>query len=158
MFILKTQLISLLFLVAAEQPRTVAIVDLLERECAQGNQASCERVASINESLEQQKRLEAYSIAFAESVNGNEYMLDKKIPDLAAAYPVVMRDFNQQETAAGISEVLDENSLPYCGEHYHNHWINKKLWWPTREDGQPDWESIYEFIVDHYYGFCLRQE
>ena len=158
MFILKAQIITLLFLVAAEQPRTVAVGDLLEKECAQGNQVSCERAVFIAESLEQQKRLEAYSVAFAESVNASEYMLDKKKPNLAAVYPVVMRDFNQQETEAGISEVLDENRLPYCGEHYHNHWVNKKLWWPTSEDGQPDWESIYEFIVDHYYGFCLRQK
>ena len=35
-------------------------------------------------------------------------------------------------------------------------WINKKLWYPALENGQPDWPSIYVFIVDHYYGYCLR--
>ena len=153
-----TELISLLFLVAAGQPHSVAIKDVLEKECAAGKQASCERVADINESLEIQKRLESYALEFASTVKQDDYMLDHKRPDLEAAYPVVMHDFNKHELEAGVNESLDENSLPYCGEHYHNYWVNKKLWWPTGDDGQPDWESIYEFIVDHYYGFCLRQQ
>ena len=153
-----TKLISLLFLVAAGQPHSVAIKDVLEKECAAGKQSSCERVKEINESLKIQKRLELYSQEFASIVKPGDFMLDKKRPDLAAAYPVVMHDFNKRELAAGVNEMLDENSLPYCAEHYHNYWVNKKLWWPTGEDRQPDWGSIYEFIVDHYYGFCLRQQ
>ena len=150
--------ITLLFLIAAEQPRAIAIGDLLEKECAAGNQSSCERLEEINESLVLQKRLKGYAAEFAKTVNEGDFMLDQKKPDLVAAYPVVMHDFNQHETAAGVQETLDENRLPYCAEHYHNHWVNKKLWWPTGEDNKPDWASIYEFIVDHYYGFCLRQK
>jgi len=77
--------------------------------------------------------------------------------DLEAAYPLVMRDYQRMEASAGHAQLLLEDYLPQCARHYHNHWINKRMWWPAREDGKPDWLSIYTFIVDHYYGFCVKQ-
>ena len=157
MVFINNYLVLTLFLVAAEQPPSLSVGDILEKECQQGNQKSCERFEILEDDLVKQGRLEKYAEAFSEKVNNNELMLDEKKPDLAAAYPLVMHDYFKQETTAGVHEILNENRLPRCAEHYHNHWINKKLWWPTTENRKPDWGSIYKFIVDHYYGFCLRQ-
>ncbi len=83
-------------------------------------------------------------------------MLDEKTPNLEGAYPGVMQDHLESEIAAGEDLTLDVVRLSGCANHYHNHWVNKKLWWPTDDEYKPDWASIYVFIVDHYYGFCLK--
>jgi len=131
--------------------------EFFQSECDAGNQQACERLKKLSVDLEIQQRLERRSEEFWESVDTDKLMLDEKRPNREAAYPLVMRDFIISEKAAGSSQELAEERLSYCASHYHNHWINKKLWYPTNDEGLPSWPSIYEFIVDHYYGFCLRQ-
>ena len=150
-------LIINLLLVVAEGPHNVTVEDFLRKECAAGKQESCARADLLSSDLIKQKRLENRSVAFWKDVNTEELMLDKKKPNLEAAYPLVIRDYFKMEAEAGDKQTLLEDRLPQCARHYHNHWINKKMWWPANDDGSPDWPSIYTFIIDHYYGFCLKQ-
>jgi len=149
-------LISLLFAIAAAQPHAVSIEEFLENECEKGVEKDCEKLADLRVQLVKQKRLQERAVLYGQRINGNGPMLDEKTPDLEGAYPVVMQDHLQSEIAAGEDLTLDEVRLPGCANHYHNHWVNKKLWWPTDDEYKPDWASIYVFIVDHYYGFCLK--
>ena len=149
-------LINLLFAVAAAQPHIVSLEGFLEKECQKGVVKDCEQLAELRLQLVKQKRLQERAVLYGQRINGNGLMLDEKTPDLEGAYPGVMQDHLQSEIAAGEDLTLDEVRLPRCASHYHNHWVNKKLWWPTDEDYNPDWASIYVFIVDHYYGFCLK--
>ena len=96
------------------------------------------------------------AVLFGERVTGKGLMLDKKTPNLEAAYTYAMHDHFKNESEGGETLTIDKARLPGCAQHYHNHWVNKKLWWPTDEERKPDWASIYVFIVDHYYGFCLK--
>lgn len=154
----KVPVIATLLLVAAEQPHGVSMEDFFRKECAAGKQEACVRAEHLSSDLVIQKRLENRSVEFWQNVNTQELMLDKKKPNLQTAYPLVMGDYTRMETEAGNAQTLAEDRLPQCARHYHNHWINKKMWWPANDDGLPDWPSIYTFIVDHYYGFCLKQK
>ncbi len=145
-----------LFLLVTETPQSVSIEDFFQRECEAGKTQACEKVTELSASRVNQERLEKRSHEFWKEVNTDELMLDPKKPDLQDAYPLVMRDFIKMETEAGSTETLDEERLSQCAAHYHNHWINRKMWWPMLEGGTPDWPSIYNYIVDHYYGYCLR--
>ncbi len=149
-------LISLILAVAAAQPHAVSMEEFLENECDKGVQKDCETLADLKVQQVKQKRLQERAVSYGQRINGNGPMLDEKTPDLEGAYPVVMQDHLQSEIAAGEDITLDEVRLPGCANHYHNHWVNKKLWWPTDDEYKPDWASIYVFIVDHYYGFCLK--
>lgn len=153
---MSTYILVTLILLVAEAPQGVSREDFFRRECDAGDHHACERLAELNESLVYQKRLEQRSNEFWNEVNIEELMIDKKTPDLQDAYPLVMRDFINMEAEYGSTEKLDEERLPQCAAHYHNHWVNRKMWWPRLEDGTPDWPSIYNYIVDHYYGYCLR--
>ena len=119
-------LISLFFAIATLQPHAVSMEEFLESECDKGVQKDCESLAELREQLIKQKRLQARAVLYGERINGNGPMLDEKV------------------------------RLPGCANHYHNYWVNKKLWWPTDDAHNPDWASIYVFIVDHYYGYCLK--
>ncbi len=146
----------LLLLITVMEPRSVTKEDFFRRECEAGSPRACEKVENIESSKVIQQRLTARSETFWTGIDTASLMLDEKRPNLGAAYPLVMRDFIAMEQAAGTPVELDESRLPYCASHYHNYWINRKLWYPSNDDGSPDWPSIYEFIVDHYYGFCLK--
>lgn len=149
-------LISLLFAIAAVQPNAVSLEEFLEKECQDGVEKDCEKLADLKAQLVKQKRLQESAVLYGQRINGNGPMLDEKTPNLERAYPVVMQDHLESEVAAGEDLTLDEVRLSRCANHYHNHWVNKKLWWPTDDDLKPDWATIYVFIVDHYYGFCLK--
>ena len=149
-------LISLLLAVAAAQPHNVSLEDFLEKECDKGTQKDCEKLADLKKQLVKQKRLHERAVLYGQRINGNGPMLDEKTPNLEGAYPGVMQDHLESELAAGETLSLDEVRLSGCANHYHNHWVNKKLWWPTDDDRKHDWASIYVFIVDHYYGYCLK--
>jgi hypothetical protein len=149
-------LISLLLTIAAAQPHAVSVEDFLVKECDKGVQKDCEKLVDLRVQQVKQKRLQERAVLYGQRINGNEPMLDEKTPNLEGAYPGVMQDHLESEIAAGEDLTLDEVRLPGCANHYHNHWVNKKLWWPTDDEYKPDWASIYVFIVDHYYGFCLK--
>ncbi len=149
-------LIALLLAVVAAQSHAVSVEDFLGKECNKGVQKDCEKLADLKKQLVKQKRLQTRAVMYGERINGNGPMLDEKTPNLEEAYPDVMHDHFKNEPVTGVALTLDEVRLPGCAQHYHNHWINKKLWWPTDDEYKPDWASIYVFIVDHYYGFCLK--
>ena len=149
-------LVSLLLAIAAVQPHAVSMEEFLETQCQKGVEKDCKELADLRVQLVKQKRLQKRAVLYGQRINGNEPMLDKKTPDLEGAYLGVMHDHLESEVAAGEDLTLDEVRLPRCASHYHNHWVNKKLWWPTDDNYKPDWASIYVFIVDHYYGFCLK--
>ena len=149
-------LISLFLTVATLQPHAVSMEEFLESECNKGVQKDCENLAELRKQLIKQERLQTRAFLYGERINGNGPMLDEKTPNLEDAYPDVMQDHLESEIAPGETLTLDKVRLPGCANHYHNHWVNKKLWWPTDDAHNPDWASIYVFIVDHYYGFCLK--
>ena len=149
-------LVSLLLAIAAVQPHAVSMEEFLETQCQKGVEKDCKELADLRVQLVKQKRLQKRAVLYGQRINGNEPMLDEKTPDLEGAYLGVMHDHLESEVAAGEDLTLDEVRLPRCASHYHNHWVNKKLWWPTDDNYKPDWASIYVFIVDHYYGFCLK--
>jgi hypothetical protein len=149
-------LISLLLLLASFEPHSVTMEEFFKHRCDEGDQSACEKLNNLKKSLIIQKRLDERSEKFWQDIDTSLLIQDKK-PILHDAYPLVMQDFFRTENEAGVDENLEVEKLPECARHYHNHWINKKLWWPTNEDGTPDWPSIYIYIVDHYYGYCLRK-
>ena len=149
-------LINLLLAIAAAQPNAVSMEEFLEKECQDGVEKDCEKLTDLRVQLVKQKRLHERAVLYGQRINGNGPMLDEKTPNLEEAYPGVMQDHLESEIAAGETLTLDEVRIPGCANHYHNHWVNKKLWWPTDDEYKPDWVSIYVFIVDHYYGFCLK--
>jgi hypothetical protein len=151
------KILVITFLLIAEAPQGVSKEEYFRRQCDTGDQHACEKVAEIEEGLVYQQRLEKRSNEFWTEINTDELMLDRKTPDLQDVYPLVMRDFIAMEAENGSTEKLDEERLPQCAAHYHNHWVNRKMWWPRLEDGTPDWPGIYYYIVDHYYGYCLRK-
>ena len=149
-------LLSGLLMVAVAEPTHVTLEDLLTFKCENGNTKACEEVKQIQKQKELTKVLDDRVAVFSEILENQNLMLDEKRPNLEAAYPLVMSDYFQGLHHAGkLESLVSEAKLAECAGHYHNHWINKKLWWPSNE-GKPDWESIYVFIVDHYYGFCLK--
>lgn len=145
-----------LLLITAMEPKSVTREDFFRRECEAGTQQACEKLEALTTGKVMGERLTERSAKFWKEVDTKTLMLDEKRPNLGAAYPLVMRDFIAMEKAVGTPVQLDESRLPRCAAHYHNYWINRKLWYPSTEEDDPDWPSIYEFIVDHYYGFCLK--
>ncbi|MCG8323980.1 MAG: hypothetical protein MI673_00565 [Thiotrichales bacterium] len=149
--------LGVLVVLAANQPHEHSFEDLLQYKCDKGNREACQRLQQIRNEKEEADRIQKRVAAFSAELESKQLMLDEKRPDLKAAYPLVMGDYIHAVRDSGSSEELV--SLPrlqQCATHYHEHWINKKLWWPN-DDGKPDWADIYVFIVDHYYGFCVKQ-
>jgi len=139
-----------------EATHTVTMTGFFERECKSGRQSACERLRDLEEGLVVQEKLNRLSGEFG-SREDEHIMLSGRKPDLQAVYPLVMRDYFASGAGEEDREMLAEERLPECARHYHNYWINKKLWWPTADDGTPDWPAIYLYIVDHYYGYCLKK-
>ena len=99
----------------------------------------------------------AWALRYGENANRDALEKDGR-PLLNLAYIEVMEDFIEAEHEAGDTELnYDEAAVSYCADHFHNYWVNRKLWWPTDVNGDPSWTDIYYYIVDHYYGICLRR-
>lgn len=121
-------LIGLLFVIAAAQPHAVSMEEFLEKECNKGVEKDYEELADLKLQLVKQERLQTRAVLYGQRINGNGPMVDEKTPNLEGAYPEVMQDHLESETAAGETISLDEVRLSGCANHYHNHWINKKRW------------------------------
>ena len=144
-------------LIVSLEAGTVTLESFFQKECDKGNQSACMKARQLGESAGIRGIIHDRSEHYWESVDTSALMLDQKRPDLQSAYPLVMHDFIQAEIDAGYDvAALQEDRLPVCARHYHDHWLFRKLWWPSYENGQPDWPSIYVYIVDHYYGYCLN--
>ncbi len=126
-----------------------------ERQCKQGKQISCERSADMLEGEQHVDRIDALGDQFATKVDRSVREHDKK-PNLKEAYIDVLDDYFAAEAKNGVRPAVVAEVINLCAEHYHNYWINRKMWWPTNDTGKPDWSTIYFYIVEHYYGYCLR--
>lgn len=154
---MKTPLLLMLFSLVANQPHQHTYEDLLQFKCGKGNQEACEKLQVLQIEKQQAERIEQRVTAYAKELEAKNLMLDHRRPDLKSAYPLVMGDYFTSLNESGSEEVMvSQVKLQQCATHYHEYWLNKKLWWPN-EDGKPDWADIYVFIIDHYYGFCVKQ-
>ncbi len=128
-----------------------------ERMCNEGKQDSCERAREIKEGEMHGAWVDELGQRFSETVNREELEEDNK-PILNKAYPIVLDNyFSAERQKNGKQHYLDQYRMKYCADHYHNYWRYRKMIWPVNEDNTPDWATIYFFIVEHYYGYCLRQ-
>ena len=148
---------SLILFVALDEPRQFSALDLWERECSEGDQAACERFENAQAGAVKLERLDGLAQRYGARADREQLEQDGR-PLLDLAYKQVMQDFIDAEHAAGEKELdYDEETVNYCADHFHNYWVNRKLWWPTDENGDPSWTDIYYYIVDHYYGICMRR-
>ena len=126
-----------------------------ERQCETGVEESCQRAADMRAGEEHAERIVELGDRFARQVERERLELQNK-PLLGQAYPEVLEDYFNAEAGNGIAQAISDEVIQLCAEHYNNHWRNRKMWWPTNAVGEPDWSTIYYYIVEHYYGYCLR--
>lgn len=126
-----------------------------QRECSIGVAKSCKRAEALLEGERHADRIVELGDIFAKHIVRTEFEEDNK-PILKKSYLPILDDYFSNETENGIKTSLSDAALTMCAEHFHDHWLNRKLWWPTGEDVKPDWSKIYYYTVEHYYGFCLR--
>jgi len=151
------KIIALFILIVAAQPHRFSMLDFWEKKCKAGNVASCERLESSKAGVEKLARLDTLARKYGDNVK-REALEKQGKPLLNIAYRQVMDDFIKSENEVGNNEIhYDESAINYCADHFHNYWVNKKLWWPTDVNGNPGWTDIYYYIIDHYYGICLRR-
>lgn len=126
--------------------------------CADGDMEICAQLAGASDnSSEPSSRLDVRAVAFEH--RATSLKLDhENTPDLAKAYPLVVRDFFEAETISAEERALfyRPEALPQCAQHYHETWIYDRGWWPVRQDGKPNWRLIYPHILDHYFGYCVK--
>ena len=128
-----------------------------QRMCNQGKPDSCERAQAMRQGEEHAIWIEELGLRFSATVNRAELEEDNK-PKLNRAYPIVLHHYFSAEMQKNNRQhSLEESRMKYCADHYHNYWRNRKMIWPVKEDHSPDWATIYFFMVEHYYGYCLRQ-
>ena len=148
---------SLILFVVLNEPHQFSALDLWESECNAGDAGACERLEKAQAGAGKLARLDTLAQRYGARADRGELEEDG-LPRLNVAYNQVMRDFIDAEHAAGNKELnYDEETVNYCADHFHNYWRNRKLWWPTDENGAPSWTDIYYYIVDHYHGICLRR-
>ncbi len=126
-----------------------------QRKCSAGNTDSCKRVAEMLVGERHAERIVELGDHYAVNVNRSVMEEDNK-PILRKAYLDMLDDYFKAEAEHGVKWVVANEVLNLCAEHYHDHWRNRKMWWPTDDEGEPDWSTIYYYVVDHYYGYCLR--
>ncbi len=148
---------ALLLFIVLNEPHQFSMLDLWEKKCADGDVEACRRFENAQAGVKKLERLDELALRYGDSVNRDELEQDGK-PLLNVAYKQVMEDFIEAEHNLGNKELnYDDAAVSYCADHFHNYWVNKKLWWPTDDNGDPSWTDIYYYIVDHYYGICLRR-
>ncbi len=126
-----------------------------QRKCNEGNTDSCERAADMLVGEQHAERIVELGDNFAVVVDRSVMEEDRK-PILRDAYHDVLEDYFKAEAENGIKQGVTNEVINLCAEHYHDYWRNRKMWWPTDDAGEPDWSTIYYYIVEHYYGYCLR--
>ncbi|MBI1732589.1 MAG: hypothetical protein HYR49_07440 [Gammaproteobacteria bacterium] len=143
-------------LAAAGAPaREVSLLDFWRDKCAQGDTEACARIRSAQPGVDRIARLDAYAEQFAAGADRAGWQ-DGRRPRLDRSYiPALTLYFQGEQAVDAPLTALDEQALGMCARHYHHYWVDRKLWWPTDENRQPDWRAIYYFIVDHYLGVCL---
>ena len=125
-----------------------------QRKCGDGKQESCQKAEAMLQGEYLAERIVELGDYFATTVNRLQREEDNK-PILKNAYIDVLDDYFKSSTRNGKGKIINNEIITLCAEHYHDYWRNRKMWWPTDEAGKPDWSTIYYYIVDHYYGYCL---
>jgi hypothetical protein len=126
-----------------------------QRKCAEGNTENCKKAEAMLEGERHANRIVELGDKFATTVDRSVLEEDNK-PILIDAYFPILSNYFKEEAESGIKLTMTTDMLDICADHFHDHWRNRKMWWPTSEDGKPDWSTIYYYIVEHYYGYCLR--
>jgi hypothetical protein len=126
-----------------------------QRQCHNGDKDSCKRAEAMLYGEQHADRIVELGDKFAGTLNRTIREEDNK-PLLNSAYLDVLDDYFMAEAEKGINRTISKDTVKFCAEHFHDHWRNQKMIWPTNDAGQPDWSSIYFYIVEHYYGYCLR--
>ena len=148
---------ALLLFVVLNEPHQFSMLDLWEKKCRDGDVEACQRFEDAQAGVRKLERLDGLALRYGENVNRDELETDGR-PLLNLAYKQVMEDFIEAEHEQSNEELnYDDAAVSYCADHFHDYWINRKLWWPTDDNGDPSWTDIYYYIVDHYYGICLRR-
>lgn len=137
------------------------LLDFHQRQCQAGIISSCERALSLQAGEEEAKQIELLAKKFVASVS-TEAFNDEGTPNLAAIYQPILQHYLAAKYSDGFNQDQSKQAefiakLSVCSKHYHNHWRNRKMWWPQNEQGQPNWTEIYYYVIDHYYGYCLRK-
>lgn len=154
--VLQRRIIILLFSIfICSNVSAESLREFQERQCKQGKPGSCERAADMLEGEQHAERIVELGDQFATNVDRTTMEADKK-PILGEAYNDVLDDYFKAEAENGIKLAVAVDVINLCAEHFHDYWINRKMWWPTNDAGKPDWSTIYYYIVEHYYGYCLR--
>jgi len=136
-------------------PHSFTIVDFWQGKCDAGEQEACARVEQNQLAEAKLDKLNALATEFRDSIDEPEFLLDEK-PNLGKAYPLAVRAYLKGFKDSGLPPA-EEAVIEYCARHFHDYWLNTKYWWPTDIEDQPDWGTIFVYIVDHYHGICLRQ-
>ncbi len=148
---------TFILFVVLNEPHQFSMLDFWEKKCREGDTESCQRFEDSKVGVKKLERLDSLALRYGDNANRDELEKEGK-PLLNLAYKQVMEDFIEAEQDTGNGELTyDEDAINYCADHFHNYWVNKKLWWPTDVNGDPSWTDIYYYIVDHYYGICLRR-
>lgn len=135
-----------------------SITEFHKRQCDAGKQSSCERYAALSEGEEHAAWIDSLGEKFSPTLKTGAMDEDDK-PNLKKAYAMVLDDyFNAELVENNNQRKINSALLEFCSSHYHNYWRNKKMIWPVDENEEPDWPAIYFFIVEHYYGYCLRSQ
>jgi len=125
-----------------------------QRMCNDGKQESCQKAEAMLQGEYLAERIEKLGDQFASTVDRLKREENNK-PILRNAYIDILNDYFKSSVKKGQEQTSHNETLTLCAEHFHDYWLNRKMWWPTDEDGKPDWATIYYYIVDHYYGYCL---
>jgi hypothetical protein len=126
-----------------------------QRKCDEGITKNCAQAIAMLEGEQHADQIVELGDSFAVKVDRSIMEEDNK-PVLKAAYIDVIDDYFKAESGDDIKQVIFGETLRLCAEHYHHYWRNRKIIWPTTDAGEPDWSTIYYYIVEHYYGYCLR--
>ena len=126
-----------------------------QRQCNEGEQESCQKAQAMLQGDQLADRIVELGDNFASSVNRLKREENNK-PILKDAYVDVLDNYFESSNKKGSGQASSNEVITLCGEHFHDYWRNRKMWWPTNDKGKPDWSTIYYYIVDHYYGYCLE--
>jgi hypothetical protein len=155
MSLISFYLSSILVVAAVSEPHSFTIIDFWQRKCDEGELAACAKMETNKRDEKKLAKLNSLASKFETNIVPEDFLLGKK-PNLAKAYPIVIEGyldaFEEQQNEKPAKFAID-----YCAQHFHKYWLNQKYWWPTNINDEPDWGTIYVYIVDHYHGLCLKR-
>ncbi len=156
---IKKPIVTALFLsIFSASVYSESITEFHKRQCDAGKQESCEKYAALNEGEKHAEWIDSLGDKFSSTLQAEAMDEDDK-PNLKKAYAMVLEDYFKAELSEHNKQrEINVAFLEFCSSHYHNYWRNKKMIWPVDENDEADWPSIYFFIVEHYYGYCLRSQ